>query len=133
MSPTLDEIQVAINRCSRAILGTAKHLTVWSSPQLRAAGATIFDEIAKDKEIVKMVLLLTGSFEGAKRQVYEYLETFLQYEWLWKDNKSAAYETFLKKKPSLEDCAPPTPRLRIYSHLSSVFLGPPDGPPPGGA
>lgn len=33
MSPTLDEIQIAINRCSRAILSTAKQLTVWSSPQ----------------------------------------------------------------------------------------------------
>ena len=33
------------------------------------------------------MLLLAGSVEGAKRQVYEYLETFLQYEWLWKDNK----------------------------------------------
>ena len=34
-----------------------------------------------------MVLLLTGSVEGAKRQVFEYLEKFLQYEWLWKDDK----------------------------------------------
>lgn len=71
--------------------------------QARAAGLTIFDEIAKDKEIVKTVLLLTGSFEGAKRQVYEYLETFLQYEWLWKDNKAIEYDKFIRKKPSLED------------------------------
>lgn len=103
MTPTLDDIQSSINRCSRAILRTAKQLIVWTTPEVRSSGVTIFDEIAKDKEIVKMVLLLTGSVEGAKRQVYDYLETFLQYEWLWKDNKATAYDAFMKKRPTLED------------------------------
>ena len=82
MTPTLDDIQAAINRCCRAILAIAKALVVGRRPRPRA-GATIFDDIARDKEIVKMVLLLTGSIEGAKRQVFDYLETFLQYDWLW--------------------------------------------------
>ena len=103
MTPSLDEIQSAINRCCRAILRVSKQLIVWSSPEDVANQATVFDEIARDKEIVKMVLLLTGSVEGAKRQVYDYLETFMQYEWLWKENKSTAYEAFMKKKPTLED------------------------------
>ena len=103
MTPTLDEIQTSINRCCRSILRVSKQLIVWASPEDVAAGATVFDEIARDKEIVKMVLLLTGSVEGAKRQVYDYLETFMQYEWLWKENKSTAYEAFMKKHPTLED------------------------------
>ena len=40
--------------------------------------------------------------------MYEYLETFLQYEWLWKDNKSIEYEKFIRKKPSLEASQVPT-------------------------
>ena len=34
-----------------------------------------FKWIAADKEIVKSVLLLTGSMEGTKAQVMEYIET----------------------------------------------------------
>ena len=63
-----------------------------------------------------MVLLLTGSVEGAKRQVFEYLEKFLQYEWLWKDNKSTAYEAFMKKKPTLEDF---DAKLKKYVHIEA--------------
>ena len=116
MTPTLDDIQSAINRCCRSILRVSKQLIVWSTPEAVAANATIFDEIARDKEIVKMVLLLTGSVEGAKRQVFEYLEKFLQYDWLWKDNKSTAYEAFMKKKPTLEDF---DAELKKYVHIET--------------
>jgi hypothetical protein len=36
--------------------------------------------IAKDKEIVKVVLFLTGSVEGTKKQVNEYLGEFFKYD-----------------------------------------------------
>ena len=41
--------------------------------------------------------------EGAKRQVFEYLQTFMKYEWLWKEDMSAAYRAFMDKNPTLED------------------------------
>ena len=72
-----------------------------------------------------MVLLLTGSFEGAKRQVYEYLDTFLQYEWLWKDNKAIEYEKFIKKKPSLEDFD-----HELKKYATRPALNPPSRPTP---
>ena len=103
MTPTLDEIQTSINTCCRKILRVSKQLVVWSTADAAARGLTIFDELAADKEIVKMVLLLTGAMEGAKRQVFEYLERFLQYDWLWKDNKNTAYDAFMRKKPTLEN------------------------------
>ena len=49
-----------------------------------------------------MVLLLTASVELTKRQVQEYLESFMQYQDLWKTDKSQAYATFMKKNPSLD-------------------------------
>ena len=42
---------------------------VLGAPEERELGKTIFEDIARDKEIVKMVLLLTGGFEGVKREV----------------------------------------------------------------
>jgi hypothetical protein len=44
---------------------------------------TYHDLIARDKEVVKSVLLLTGSIEHIKQQVAEYLATFDKYSFLW--------------------------------------------------
>lgn len=52
---------------------------------------------------MRVVLLLTGAVEGAKRQVYEYLETFSKYNFLWQGDKAAAYAAFMQKSPTLED------------------------------
>jgi len=40
--------------------------------------------IAKDREIVKVILLLTGSIQGAKNKVNHFLESFDKFSWLWK-------------------------------------------------
>ena len=42
-----------------------------------------FHWIASDKEIVKSVLLLTGSIEGTKAQVMEYIDTFKKFDFLY--------------------------------------------------
>jgi dynein heavy chain len=42
-----------------------------------------YDLIARDKEVVKSVLLLTGTVEGVKQQVAEYLGFFDKYAFLW--------------------------------------------------
>ena len=63
----------------------------------------MFDALAADREVVRMVLLLTGSVEGAKRQVYDYLEAFSKYQWLWKGNQASAYAEFMSRNPTLED------------------------------
>jgi dynein heavy chain len=44
---------------------------------------TYHDLIARDKEVVKSVLLLTGSIEHIKQQVAEYLANFDKYSFLW--------------------------------------------------
>ena len=56
-----------------------------------------------DREIVQTVLLLTGSTEASKRQVYFYLSSFSKYDWLWQGSKQAEYSVFMKRRPSLDD------------------------------
>ncbi|KAJ0399007.1 hypothetical protein P43SY_008327 [Pythium insidiosum] len=68
-----------------------------------APKATFFDRITKDIEIVRVVLLLTGSVQGLRNNVTEYLNSFKQYEWLWMEQKDNAYEAFLKTNPELQD------------------------------
>jgi dynein heavy chain len=56
----------------------------------------------KDIELVKVALLLTGCVQGIRNTVAEYLDSFKQCDWLWKDDKDAACNRFLKTNPSLK-------------------------------
>lgn len=40
--------------------------------------------IAQDKEIVKVILLLTGSIQGTKNKINDFISKFNKFEWLWK-------------------------------------------------
>mmetsp|Transcript_22862 Transcript_22862/g.57026 ORF Transcript_22862/g.57026 Transcript_22862/m.57026 type:complete len:4419 (+) Transcript_22862:2-13258(+) len=101
MNPSLVDIQGAINKCSRAILSCSKEIAIWRTEA--NGGKAMYELISKDRDVIKTVLLLTGSIEGAKRQVYDYLLTFIKYDWLWKGNMQQAYQEFMAKDPSLED------------------------------
>ena len=104
LSPSLEDIQKAINKAAGAVLRCTKNLYDWGQQDMNVANrVTFFHKIAKDIEIVRVVLLLTGSIQGLKNQVSDYLQTFIQYDWLWKEDKDAAYNTFIKTKPALDD------------------------------
>ena len=53
------------------VLQCTKQLRMWGTND--EADATYYDLIAKDPDIVKVVLLLTGSIEGVKLSTTEYL------------------------------------------------------------
>jgi dynein heavy chain len=107
MNPSLDDIQKAVNHTAVLILNCSKKLWAWGSNRSSGSGddgdrKSFHDWIARDQQIVKMVLLLTGSIEGTKNQVMEYLETFRQYDWLWKNDMNAEYHQFTKTNPTIE-------------------------------
>ena len=65
LRPSLEEIQKAINRAATAVLSCSKRMMGWD--QVVRDGEPDPDKqsyykiIAQDKEIVKVILLLTGS------------------------------------------------------------------------
>lgn len=59
--------------------------------------------IAMDKEIVKVILLLTGSIQGTKNKVMEFLSGFNKFETLYKDSMQESIKNFTKKNPTLQD------------------------------
>ncbi len=81
------------------ILSCGKQLQVWGG---KAGAATYYDMIARDKEIVKVVLLLTGSIEGTKENVLEYISSFDKYKFLWQKDLATEYAAFMSTSPSLE-------------------------------
>jgi dynein heavy chain len=104
MNPSLEEIQAAINRCAINVLRCSKRICQWGQDREQDISRlqTFHSLIAQDREIVKVVLLLTGSVEGTKKQVHDYLLTFMAYEHLWKMDKQAEYKKFMATEPDLE-------------------------------
>jgi dynein heavy chain len=109
LQPSLDDVQRAINRAAKAVLGFSHRLLDWGQQNLPADGSvqprTFFGRVTKDIEIVRVVLLVTGSVQGAKVRVKEFVDGFAKYDWLWKDDMNSAYQAFTAKSPTLEDYA----------------------------
>eukprot|EP00002_Diphylleia_rotans_P021973 TRINITY_DN428_c1_g1_i1.p1 TRINITY_DN428_c1_g1~~TRINITY_DN428_c1_g1_i1.p1 ORF type:complete len:4548 (+),score=958.95 TRINITY_DN428_c1_g1_i1:229-13872(+) len=103
MNPGLDDIQRAINAVSISTLHSTKALPLWGQRENSSSVETFYDVIARDKAVVRMVLLLTGSIEGLKIQVHDFLATFQKYEYLWRNDIQAAYAEFLNSNPSLDE------------------------------
>ena len=117
MNPSLDDIQGAINRTALYILRCSKKLYAWGEDRNYTDHdnvKTFFDLIAKDPEIVKNVLLLTGAIEGTKESVRDYMRSFSRYDWLWKNDMNAEYVAFMKTQPALEDFEK---RLKYYMEV----------------
>lgn len=106
MSPSLEEIQTAINQCALLVIWCLKDVYLWtdsSHQKQHSQKKSFYEEVAKDKVLVKVVLLLTGSIDGSKRQVLEYLQAFRKYDYLWKDDKAHAFTNFLRSQPTLSN------------------------------
>lgn len=104
LSPTLEEIQSAINRTAIAILGCTKRLFDWGQEEIEeSARVTFFDRITNDVEIVRVVLLLTGSIQGTRDNVEKFLQSFSCFEWLWLADADAIYKDFMKRNPMIDD------------------------------
>jgi len=104
LSPSLDDVQRAINRAAKAVIGCSKAVYEWGQQGIPENDkTTLFTKLGCDLQIIKVVLLLTGALHGTKNQVVEYLSTFRKYDWLWKDDKEMAYEKFINKNPSIQD------------------------------
>jgi dynein heavy chain len=104
LKPSLEEVQSAINRAASHVLKSTKKVQNWNQKdQPEEEREPFYDWIAKDKEIVKVILLLTGSIQGTKNKVNDFLASFEQYSWLWNKRADAALKLFNQKNPQLED------------------------------
>ena len=57
---------------------------------------SLYEMIAQDKEIVKVILLLTGSIQGTKNKINDFLSKFNKFEWLWKKSITKSIKEFSK-------------------------------------
>ena len=105
LSPSLDEIQLCINRSAQAILSCYKQLTDWGQ-ECSTDGQnepTFFDRITNDIELVRVALLLTGSIQGIRNIVSDYITSFQKYSWIWETDKEETCLKFVQGNPTLDD------------------------------
>ncbi|KDO29332.1 hypothetical protein SPRG_05868 [Saprolegnia parasitica CBS 223.65] len=95
LSPSLEDIQRAINRSAVVVLKCSKSLYTWGQQDVfpESSRVTFFDRLGCDTEIIKVALLLTGALHGTKNQ----------YDWLWKEDMEFRYNQFIKRNPSIQD------------------------------
>lgn len=104
LKPSLEEVQSAINRAASHVLKSTKNVQNWNQKDLpEDQREPFYDWIAKDKEIVKVILLLTGSIQGTKNNVKKFLDSFEAYQWLWKHKIDDQLKKFNSKNPQIED------------------------------
>jgi len=89
-------------------------------PPVRGSGSqgTFYDRVAQDKEILKVVLLLTGSIQTARNGKDEYLRDFERWSWLWNCDIDEEYRKFLASEPTLDEFEA---RLRSFARLDDEF------------
>ncbi len=101
LQPSLDDVQFAINRCSTAALGCSKQLFDWGQEHVPEEDRkSFFPRITDNLEIVRVVLLLTGSMQGTRTAIKEFLSTFETFSRLWTDDADATYRAFMKRSPA---------------------------------
>ena len=109
MRPSMDEIQNAVNSTAVAVVGAAKRVVSWGADRGSVGMAELgslpnfFNELASEKEVVKLILLLSGALHGARHEVKEYLHSFEKFSFLWEKNLQQEYKYFVARQPTLED------------------------------
>jgi dynein heavy chain len=135
LMPSVSDIQAAINGGAVAVLKCSKMIEAWDTvtipknvqlilnpnlPPVQGTGSqgTFYDRIAQDREILKVVLLLTGSIQSTKNQCDLYLSNFSEYEWLWHNDINADYKSFKDTEPSYDEFAG---KLRTFVGTDSAL------------
>jgi dynein heavy chain len=120
LAPSIEEIQSAVNGGAVAILKCSKMIEAWDTvtipknvqlilnpnlPPVLGTGSqgTFYDRVAQDKEILKVILLLTGSIQCTRDSCVEYLTTFNRFQWLWKEVIADEYKVFQERLPTLDE------------------------------
>ncbi len=96
--PKINVIQDAINKLAKSILYAMKGISSWKKLDINEI-SSFHNRIGKDNEIVKMILLLTGSIQSNNNEIERYLkETYNPFKYIWIDSIEKKIKEFNNKK-----------------------------------
>eukprot|EP01135_Chromosphaera_perkinsii_P008183 Nk52_evm5s1178 gene=Nk52_evmTU5s1178 len=126
VSPTLDDIQQALNKSAVSILNVSKGIYQWSQDRNvedKTLLKSYFNDVSNNKDIVKLVMMLTSAVNSAKKDISTLLEDLSKYNTVWQDDKDQAIDEFMAGDPILSDFET---MLQKYDSLEEEILQIPD-------
>lgn len=111
LQPRLEDIQSALNRVSNAVLDVSKKVTNWkpfvsSGDDVADATASRADDgsqVAMNKDVAKVVAMLSSTVNSIKKDVESHREQFGKYDSIWRDDKTDVIKAFLASNPTISD------------------------------
>ncbi|MCQ2816423.1 MAG: hypothetical protein MJ252_04065, partial [archaeon] len=98
ISPKISLIQEAINKIGKSILYAMKGINTWKKYESNLV-QSFHERIGKNNEIIKMILVLTGSFQANSDQIDTYLrDTFTEFKPIYKDSIDKSIKEFDQRK-----------------------------------
>lgn len=80
LNPSIESVQKAINNAAKEILSCSKKIYNWGQDDKKEEEKEPFyKQIATDKEIVRVILLLTGSIKGTEDSLSDSIGEFKKY------------------------------------------------------
>lgn len=77
LNPRIERVQQAINNAAKEILSCSKKIFNWGQDNIPdSEKEPFYKQIATDREIVRVILLLTGSIKGTEDSLHECIEKF---------------------------------------------------------
>jgi dynein heavy chain len=81
LKPTIESVQGAINNAAKEVLSCSKKIYNWGQDDKKESEKEPFyKQIATDKEIVRVILLLTGSVKGTEEELNYCKKVFTEFE-----------------------------------------------------
>ena len=119
-SPSIDDVQLAVNRTALSILQAMK-IKPWQSmtPDMPDELFDISERVLGSIDVVRGVLMLTGSIASTSKKVEDHMEQFNKFDFLWKLEKRQQLDSFLKSNPTLDDFIS---RLSKYQEIEKEIL-----------
>ncbi|XP_063079703.1 dynein axonemal heavy chain 8-like isoform X2 [Engraulis encrasicolus] len=106
MVPSLDDIQLAINRFVHLVLEVSRGVARWghfrltdSTPNLRVMN--FYQSVAEHKDICKLVMVLTSAVNSLRKQTSDVLKQFHPFKVVWAEDRDVKVKEFMNSDPYL--------------------------------
>ncbi|KAJ1345302.1 hypothetical protein BSLG_000815 [Batrachochytrium salamandrivorans] len=110
LQPKLEDIQGCLNKAAGMVVDVSKKLTLnWKvfldpsedHPTVHYPEDT--SQVANNKDILKVMMLLSSTVNSIKKDVDSHREQFGKYDFLWKEDKAETIQKFLDSNPTIAD------------------------------
>jgi len=120
LNPSVQQVQDVINSVCRLVLNAFKSVSAWGK---EVSTKSVYELLTSDMAVVRVILLLAGSFQGARNQTSSYLTSFDKFSWLWTKDADAEYQRFLEKSPTMDDYESELAQFaRVEAAIASISL-----------